>query len=636
MAKQSTRRDIVTGMGATAAALSLSGCLDRLTGDDGNGITDGIDGGNGNGDDGGNGQSSDDIEEYDGDFEWPAIDEGEVISDFEDLDLWAARDGTIEPAPEEARMGSQAAALESDGNQVEATLGFRDRIDLSTWDTSLAVKIESANQILLEVITTNRDHRLTSIRNVPDAYEGWLRVDFGYLHKFGEPDLENVSRLNIIARGPEDGPTRIVVDDLRRTEAVDNGKAVLAFYGGHDSQFEVAAPMLEERGWSAAVAVDPDRIGGQGRMDLEELEELQGRGWDVCAYPSSQGALPEMPLDRQEQVLERTQSALEQFGFEEGARHFVVPDDSMTQETHEAIRERYDSGLLFGAGPAGAPPTGIHMMPQIWGPALHGGVRRSINLCDQYNQLVVLRIPRIVEDESGSNSMSVDDLEHLLNHIEHRGLDVVTLSDVVDDTMEGDASEPDEDVEMEEGTIFEAGQSFEFEGSGSDSSDTFDLSDGLAVASFTHEGDGEFTVDLEAVDGSVPTEQLVVTSGGGPGASAMVVDEGSYRLSVEADGEWAIDVDQPEIHSDDLGSLPVEASGTGSSFVGPLWTDSDVSLEATHDGDGEFIIDGFNADGGWEQVINQSGSFDGSRSFSVSGAFWINVEADGEWTLEIQ
>ena len=637
MTRQSTRRNLVTGIGVMAAALSLSGCLEQLTGENGRGLPDGVSGGNGERSDGtGKGSADEDESDADtGDTQWPAIGSGEVLSDFEDINEWEARDGKIDAAPEAARRGTQAAVLESDGERVEATQAFPDGLDLSTWDLSLAVRIDSTDQLLLEVVTTNRDHRLTSIRNVPESYEGWLRVDFGYLHKFGEPDLENVSRLNIIARGPEGGPTQIVVDDLRRTEAVENGKAVLAFYGGHDSQFEMAAPMLEDYGWAAAVAVDPDRIGGRGRMDVDELEQLQDRGWDVCAYPDSQGSLPEMPLDRQEEVLDRTRSALEGDGFEAGARHFVVPEDSLTQETHEAIRERYESGLLFGAGPAGAPPTGIHMIPQIWGPDLHGGVRRSINLCDQYDQLVVLRIPRIVDDESGPNSMSVGDLEHLLDHIEHRGLDVVTLSDVVDGTMAGDASEPDDDIEMTEGTILEAGRSFAFDGTGPATSDAFELADGLAVCSFSHDGEGEFVVDFEAVDGTVPNDRLVVTDGGGSGAAAIVVGEGNYRLTVDGDDEWSIDVDQPEVHSDDLESLPVEAEGSRSSFVGPLWTDDDVSLDATHDGDGTFIVDGVDADGGWEQVINQTGSFDGSRSYSVSGVFWIDIEADGEWTLEI-
>lgn len=113
----------------------------------------------------------------------------------------------------------------------------------------------------------------------------------------------------------------------------------------------------------------------------------------------------------------------------------------MTPATHAIVRDAHESGFLFGSCPTGAPPTGIHMTPVIWGPALYNDVRRHINLCDQYNQLTVIRIPPIVEDEdAGENDVSLEDFDHLLDHLENRRLDVVTPSDVVDGTTAGGAS----------------------------------------------------------------------------------------------------------------------------------------------------------------------------------------------------
>lgn len=58
-------------------------------------------------------------------------------------------------------------------------------------------------------------------------------------------------------------------------------------------------------------------------------------------------------------------------------------------------------------------------------------------------------------------------------------------------------------------------------------------------------------------------------------------------------------------------------------------------MVATHDGDGEFIVDGYGADGSWEVLVHRTGAFDNSRSYRVGGAVWLNVEADGNWTLEV-
>ncbi|KDE57942.1 polysaccharide deacetylase [Halostagnicola sp. A56] len=615
----SSRRRLLAAVGVGSA--SLAGCLDFLS--------DGGDGdGNGNGD--GNGSGGDNAA-------WPASNSGELISDFGEDDDWVPRHGEIEPAPDEAITGDQALVIESDKATASTGLAIPDGVDLENWDASMAVKVDSANDIRLEVLASGRENHLTSIRQIPEAYEGWLRVDFGYIMKRGEPDLSNVTQLNIVVKGPESGPTRVVVDDLRRTEAaVDSGKAILAFYDGLPSHFDIAADMLEERGWAGAVPVDPDRIGGSGRMNVSQLQQLSEQGWDVCSYPESGGPLPDQSAEKQRERIQQSISALESYEFADGARHFFAPGDSMDETTHEIVREHHESGFLFGASPNSTSPTGPHMTSLIWGPDLHGGVRRAINLSDQYNQLTVLRIPGIVEDEadSNANNMLLENFEHLLNHLEHRGVDVVTPSDMVDGTMDSE-SESDSGTD-DGGPILEAGNEHTFDGSGSGQTGEFELAGSGVECRFSHEGSGDFTVEGTAIEGDLAHELVVDTTGSGSGKSFTFADEGTYQLDVQADGEWSIELDQPEVTSSDLTSLPVEQSGTGSSFVGPLESEDDISLVVSHEGDGTFLVDGFDSSGSREQVVNKTGQFEGSRSYAVGNATWFNVEATGDWELLIE
>ncbi len=615
---------MLAALGATSA--TVAGCLDFLSDGESEG-----EGGDDSGDDGNESENGGDETSTEG-VQWPAIDDGELLEDFEG-DLYQ-RSGDVSPAPDEARRGSQAAVVENeDGGEAGLSVYFSDNLDLTESDVSVAVKPESANRIYVEFIAPGRSRRLTTVRVVPDEYTGWLRLDCGYEHKpADEPDLSEVSAINILATNG-DRPVKMYVDDLRRTESVDNGKVILSFFGGFDSQYEIGAEMLEERGWTAAVAVNPEAIGAGGRMGVNELQDLQDRGWDICSHPPTSSPLSDLPEDRQRQILEHYQGQLENQGFENGARHLYVPDDRMDQTTHEIVRDVHESAFLFGACTSTMPPTGRHMISHIWGPDLHGGVRRHINLADQYNQLTVLRLPRIVdEDEVEGNRMTLDDFEHLLNHIEHRGLDVITPSDLVDGTYERDNDDEDVSANRPDGTIFEAGRTYDFNGSGSGTTSTFSLDEGVATASFSHDGDGDFTVELAGSDG----DTFVTTAGNTAGESIAIVDEGAYQLEIEADDTWSLALSQPEIHGDNLNELPIERSGTGSSFVGPIWTEDDVSLSLTHDGDGDFIVDGHGADGSRESIVNQTGSFDNSRSYAANGTVWINIEADGEWTLEVQ
>ena len=631
MDRELSRRRVVAAVGAASA--TFAGCLDDLQDRDET-ATESESGAESSTDS----AESDTDRPTDDERSWPAVDIGEVVSDFESMEEWTAVTGDLETVSD-APSGTQAIAVESDEETAAMRIDFPRGLDLEGWDLSMAIRADAVDQIHLEVMAPERGDHLTSIRDVPDDHEGWLRLDFGYIQKHGEPDRSDVRRLNVIAVGPEGSTTRIVADDLRRTEAVDNGKAILALYDGHASHYELAAPRLEERDWAAAVPVDPGRIGDGTRMDEDQLRRLRDRGWDVCAYPNSDGPLPAVPDDQKRQVIKTARADLEELGFTDGSRHFFVPGDRMDGSTQAVVRDHHDSAFLFGASPTGAPPTGIHLSPTIWGPDLHGGVRRAINLCDQYHQLVVLRIPRIVADEedADSNSMSLADFEHLLDHLEHRGLDVVTPSDVVDGTIDGDGDGDDEPVDSLEGTVLEAGERHSIDGDGPTESSAFDLAEGIVTIEFSHDGDSALEVEL-VPDDDVGDVRLLPTTGADPGSgeSIIPVESGSYRLVVDADGAWSIDLEQPAVHADDLTGLPVERSGTGSSIVGPLRTDGTVSVNATHDGSGRFIVDGQGADGHSEQLINRTGEFDSSRSYSAGGAVWLNVEADGNWTLEIK
>ncbi|RQG95393.1 polysaccharide deacetylase family protein [Natrarchaeobius chitinivorans] len=623
-----SRRRMVATLGVTTA---LAGCLDPRSTGRANESGPGVDSTDGEAVETGE-RSSDPVS----DDSWPAIEAGEVVSDFESANEWQAVVGDIETVTDEVPTGTQAIAVDGDEDRAAMRIDFPRGLDLEGWDVSMAIEAKSVDRIHLEFMAPERGDHLTSIRDVPDEYEGWLRLDFGYIQKHGDPDLTDVRRLNVVAVGPENGPTRFAADDLRRTEAADNGKAILALYGGFRSHYDLAADRLEERGWAATAAVDPDRIGGSGRMNADELRRLRDRGWDVCSYPTGDQPLTQMPDDRRRQILERKRDDLAELGFDAGSRHCFVPDDRMDQATQTVVRDLYESAFLFGASPTGVPPTGIHLSPLIWGPDLHGGVRRAINLCDQYDQLVALRIPKVVADDADgdANSMSLSDFEHLLDHLEHRGLDVVTPSDVIDGTMGGDGT-TGEPTQQLQGTILDGGRHHTIDGRGSAESSTFDLLEGIATFEVAGDGDPVLGVELVAVDDS--DRRMLPAAGSDTGSSESIVPVvgGTYRLVVEADGEWTVVVDQPAVHADDLATLPVDASGSGSSFVGPFLTEGDVTLEATHDGEGQFVVDGIGADGHREQLINQSGPFDSNRSYSAGGAAWITVHADGNWTVEI-
>ena len=182
--------------------------------------------------------------------------------------------------------------------------------------------------------------------------------------------------------------------------------------------------------------------------------------------------------------------------------------------------------------------------------------------------------------------------------------------------------------------------------------DTFDLSEGIAVFDIRHDGTGEFSVDLLNSRGR--SEQLLVdTSGRYSGVVGAGVNEdsvsgpapGPHTLSVEASGAWEIAISQPDWTSGDR--APISLRGSGDDVAGPIELQAGrVDFTLVHDGTSNFIIDLVKPDGTLvDTLANESGSFRGTKRLGVRagaaqgaepGIHGLFVTADGRWSISIQ
>ena len=435
-----SRRTLLATVGG--AAVPVAGCL-GIDSDEENGDADE---GNTSADTPGDGVNNDGDEEtpdQDNDQEPdegeegvrpPAIEYGESIEQFGEVDLWGGIGGGSTGADTDVHLtGSQALRVEGEGPVAGAFTAYPDKLDLDGYDLSMAVRVEApaGGRIAVELLAPYRSDHLVSIRTIPPDMTGWLRVDFGYTGKRGEPDLSAIEELRIQVEAPEGEAVRFWIDDIRKTAAADQGAALLSFYGGLRSHYEVVYPILEERGLAGAAAVVPRSVNASGRMTIGELRELRDAGWDVSPFPLQGTPLPEQGADQQREAIETAHEYLTQRGFPDGARHFFAPHHRVGPDTLDILREVHETGFLFGGCNTGLAPTAPHTVSLIEGTEIHGGVRRLANLADQYNQLVGLRFDDIGDHDGAA--MSVEDFEAVLDHLQARELAVITPSDLLDD-----------------------------------------------------------------------------------------------------------------------------------------------------------------------------------------------------------
>lgn len=168
-----------------------------------------------------------------------------------------------------------------------------------------------------------------------------------------------------------------------------------------------------------------------------------------------------------------------------------------------------------------------------------------------------------------------------------------------------------------------------------DASEPIGIEGGLTVVESNHEGAESFRVEVAADDGA----RAIFADNTGPyeGAKAGLLEAGNYTVDVSADGAWHLTVRQPRATAEAADGLPQTLSGTDPVVAGPIAFDGGHTAHATHDGDGVFQIRVFPETGTRpELVVLEQDEYDDSVSFEFDGLGWIDVQADADWTLEIE
>lgn len=174
-----------------------------------------------------------------------------------------------------------------------------------------------------------------------------------------------------------------------------------------------------------------------------------------------------------------------------------------------------------------------------------------------------------------------------------------------------------------------------FSGSGTSTIEDLQLSPGPVTAEFSIGSEGYYSVTLVTLEGESYQDVLLIDgilSGEGSQVKTAAVG-GGYNLNVEIEGDWELSIEQPtDIQPE---SLPIEASGDGMEYLGPFQFDGPTTFQGSHSGDANFIVTGIPTDPSGTQapVFNEIESFEGETTARVSGTKYINVVANGEWSL---
>lgn len=179
----------------------------------------------------------------------------------------------------------------------------------------------------------------------------------------------------------------------------------------------------------------------------------------------------------------------------------------------------------------------------------------------------------------------------------------------------------------------------QFSNEGDSTTETLETAGQATAVTWEYTGSDHFVatvVDADGEDAAYPASE----GGRSSGARVFPLPSGQYHLEIKARGPWNLGVAEPAPPESAIQPLPAEATGSGDDVVGPVNLNGDTVFSATHDGEDWFrmrAIDMWGTGVGDSAIfINEKGRFDGERSARYAGDVWIDVEADGEWSLTLE
>ncbi|WP_255681847.1 polysaccharide deacetylase family protein [Natrinema sp. SYSU A 869] len=226
-----------------------------------------------------------------------------AFDDFENLDEWEERIGSLSADADRSYTGSQSARLEAeDGDdQVRIVRELSEPRDLSGTRPGLAMATEEEADVVVQVIDEDGDR--LEFRQRTHAGTPLVQCNFGISDIDGDPDLSAVSEIQLLRWTGEDDKGSVWVDDLQFVDAPETGQVMLQFDGGYESDYTRALPILEEYDYPAVSFIMTGRIrdddGDEGdHLVRDQLTALADAGWTIGSHSAHGADLTNLSADR--------------------------------------------------------------------------------------------------------------------------------------------------------------------------------------------------------------------------------------------------------------------------------------------------------------------------------------------------
>lgn len=349
------------------------------------------------------------------------------IGDFSDPDNWVVENGEISTQSTDPYSGTESIRLTCDhsDNRARARYDFPDTIDLTAHHLTYAFKTDEYERgnsnFQVQILAPDEENLLHyDTRGKPG--DGWIGDALSTPERVvGYPNLHFVRSISFTQFTGGGANVDISIDGLQAVSHPERPTVLFTFDDGSTTVPEIAGPIMAEYGYNGAVAVIPGRETRPGFMTIDQMHDLQEMGWDIVSHPQVAERLPELPVERQRELITDAKRWLIDNGFESGSRFFVYPYSGWERETATIVDQHHELAFTGPGTTTWVPPDPI-ITPRIKGDVVQE-IKGYVDRLIRYNGVMVL-----VYHSVGTDWISEADFRSIVEYINRSPVEVLTVS----------------------------------------------------------------------------------------------------------------------------------------------------------------------------------------------------------------
>ncbi len=383
--------------------------------------------------------------------EWNAtVSSGLIVTNFQPAHGFVMRSSSGTQADDRGHymIGNQSLRISTNGDGSEVFTGKSEispALNLTDRLLKLWIKVNSTVSLAeLRVTMTGDDFQTFTdywIAGGMGASTGFLvdnewnviTISPSQSSSIGEPDISRVNAIQIMV--VDDGrPVSLWFNGLALVTENDRAIVTFAFDDGYDTDYTNVRPVLDRYDFSATSYVIASMIGDPGRLNIDQLKNLQLSGWDVASHSYSHPNLTAIAPSEIEDELARSQQFFTNNGFQKGAGHFAYPyGEFHNEELMHLVQKYYKTARTIEGGVETLPPSDQHRLRAmvIINSTSPAEVSEMVENAIASGDWLILVFHRIVDSDANEEvEYRASNFEEIVEGIAASGIDVMTVSEV--------------------------------------------------------------------------------------------------------------------------------------------------------------------------------------------------------------